>query len=84
MAEARRRFAELLDEVQAGGRVTITRRGRAVAQVLSAEAYDLLLRGRPDVWVAVDGYRGQAHLEDDGWAEDLRDPDPGRGSPFSG
>lgn len=83
MAEARRRWAELLDAVDGGDEVTVTRRGRPVARILSPAAYDLLIRGRPDVWVAIEGHlQSRDEPAPDGWDEGLRDRSPGRGAPF--
>lgn len=83
MADARRRLAELLDAVEAGGEVSITRRGRPVARMLSPQAYDVLLNGRRSLWVAIEENRprGIDSGEDD-WDTDLRDPAPGRPSPW--
>ena len=89
MADVRRRLAEVLDAVEGGEHVRITRRGRGVARLVSEREYDLLVPGRPDVWVALDGFRrsqadaGEA-LVDDGWAEDVRSSDAGRDAPFGG
>lgn len=87
MADVRRRLAEILDAVEGGDHVRITRRGRGVARLVSEREYDLLVHGRPDVWVAIDGFRRvQAdqgdELVDDGWADDVRSEEPGRDSPF--
>lgn len=64
VAEARRRFAQLLREAEAGRPVTVLRRGRPVAVLVAATVYDELermsgylraleiserLRGRPGV-----------------------------------
>ncbi|MGI9015891.1 MAG: type II toxin-antitoxin system Phd/YefM family antitoxin [Euzebya sp.] len=84
VAEARRRLAEVLDTVEGGDQVRITRRGRGVARVVSEQDYDVLVRGRPDIWVAIDGFRRDHRddLPDDGWAADLRSSEAGRPGPF--
>lgn len=86
ISEVRRRLAEVLDAVDGGDQVLITRRGRGVARVISEHDYDLLVRGRADIWVAIDGFRQDLgeELVDDGWADDLRSSDPGRPAPFDG
>ncbi|CAN5335364.1 hypothetical protein BH23ACT9_BH23ACT9_36870 [soil metagenome] len=83
MADARRRLAEVLDAVEGGTHVSITRRGRPVARLVPPDEYDLLVQGRPDVWVAIDGFRSAQDLIQDGWDEGLRSADPGRDAPFA-
>ena len=46
IADARARLAEILDEVQEGHDVALTRRGHAAAVLLSAERYQELQRPR--------------------------------------
>ena len=80
VADLRRRLAEVLDTVEDGGEVRVTRRGKGVARVVSEATYDLLRRGRPDIFVAIDGFRSSrnSELTDDGWDNDLRDTSVGR------
>ncbi len=54
VAEARARLSDILDEVEAGGAVQLTRRGRAVAVVLSAAQYEALRSERASF---ADAYR---------------------------
>ena len=42
IADARRHLPELVDEVEAGSVVKLTRRGRAIAVVVSVERYERL------------------------------------------
>lgn len=46
VADARAHLPEILNEVEAGKEVQLTRRGRPVAVVLSPERYDALRRER--------------------------------------
>jgi prevent-host-death family protein len=48
VADARAHLPDILDEVEAGKDVELTRRGRPVAVVLSAQRYDALRNGRAD------------------------------------
>jgi prevent-host-death family protein len=81
VADARRRFREVLDEVDAGGTVEITRRGEVVAVVGPPAPVDA-----PEPWDrAVGAWRDAWGV--DAWPDDdpfagLRDPAPGRGSPW--
>lgn len=77
VAEARRRFKEVLAEVDAGGTVEITRRGEVVAVIGPPGA-----EGASEPWSrALDAWRAEfdvASWEDDDPFGDLRDASPGR------
>src|SRR5260370_25576004 len=82
VAEARADLPDMLDEVEAGKEVQLTRRGRPVAFVLSPEKYDALRQDRVNFG---DAYRAFAErhapsdiaLEPD-FFDLLRDRAPGR------
>jgi prevent-host-death family protein len=82
VAEARARLPTILDDVEAGEDVRLTRRGRPVAVVLSSEKYDALRSGRPGF---ADAYRAFVACHDlsvvgieADFFESLRDGEPGR------
>ncbi|MGH3566750.1 MAG: type II toxin-antitoxin system Phd/YefM family antitoxin [Pseudonocardia sp.] len=82
VAEARRRFREILDRVDAGEVVEISRRGEVVATIASpsprrpsGESFGEALHRWREAW-KVDDWP-----EDDPFA-DVRDRSPGRGSPW--
>lgn len=56
--EARNRLSALLDEVERGGEVVITRRGRAVARLVRAEAGRDLDRARRAAEAILERSRG--------------------------
>ena len=49
LQDAKNRFSELVQKARQEGPQTVTLRGRRAAVVLSAEAYDALLRERPSL-----------------------------------
>jgi prevent-host-death family protein len=49
LQDAKNRFSELVQKARREGPQTVTLRGRRAAVVLSAEAYDALLRERPSL-----------------------------------
>jgi prevent-host-death family protein len=82
VAAARSHLPDILDDVEAGKEIQLTRRGRAVAVVLSTERYDALRKKHADFR---DGYRtflSRYSLEEIGLEEDFfesgRDREPGR------
>lgn len=82
LAEARARLPALLDEVEAGAEVEITRRGKAVAVVLSRTAYERLRSERPSFAEAYARYAGRFSPEDvalePAFVASLRETDRGR------
>lgn len=82
VADARAHLPDILDDVEAGKEVQLTRRGRPVAVVLSPERYEALRRERTTF---ADAYRAFAKryapeevaLEPD-FFDSLRDRAPGR------
>jgi len=63
IAEARHHFAALVHEVEDAHTVEITRRGEAVAVVLSMEAYQRLLSPKQDFWEAYETLREVHNFE---------------------
>lgn len=80
IAEARRQFASLVDEVQQGRTVRLTRRGKTVAVLLSVSEFDRLVSARPPLWPALAAFRAAgAPVDDvDEVFQDVRDRTPGR------
>lgn len=87
IAEARKRLAEIVDDAIEGEPARITRRGRAVAVVVSAAEYDRLRSGKKSFAEAYAAYRlrypegrqlppGEPDLGPEFW-DALRDRSPG-------
>lgn len=82
VAEARRRFREILDRVDAGEVVEISRRGEIIATIAPPSP-----SRSPDVSFGEALRRWRASWEVDDWSEDdpfadVRDRSAGRGSPW--
>ena len=82
VAEARAHLPEILDEVEAGQVVQLTRRGRSVAVVLSQARYEALRDERANFGDAYRAFAGrhppaEIGLEPD-FFDSLRDREPGR------
>ncbi len=91
LAEARDHLTGLVRDVERGERVDLTRRGKRVAVLLSADAYDRLHKPRPDargVLAALAAWRSNLPEDFEGLsAEEVgawRDPSPGRDVDFGG
>jgi prevent-host-death family protein len=86
VADARANLPEILDDVEAGKEVHLTRRGRAVAVVLSEQKYQTLRGERGDFGDAYRDFVGRHPPEEIGVEADffdsLRDQTPGRRSPL--
>jgi prevent-host-death family protein len=82
IAEARTKFPSIVHDAERGTPVEITRRGKPVAVLVSAAAYQRLRAARPRFWDAVLSFRQREAVErtglDAGDLADLRDPSPGR------
>lgn len=82
VADARAHLPEILDEVEAGGDVGLSRRGRLVAVVLSSEEYEMLRGARAQFGDAYRAFLERHALSDVGLepdrVESLRDKSPGR------
>lgn len=83
VASARAKLAAIVDEVESGKDVELTRRGKKVAVVMSAARYARLRGDRVAFMTAYETFRAEHDLEEVGldptWARELRDRDPGRG-----
>jgi len=82
VAEARAQLPSILDEVESGANVELTRRGRAVAVVVSVEEYERLRAERIDFKDAYDRFLKDHRLAEIGvdksFAKRARDRAPGR------
>jgi prevent-host-death family protein len=82
VAAARAKLAEIVDQVESGKEVELTRRGKKVAVVLSAAKYARLSGSRVAFMAAFDNFCREHEMREigvgRGWAEELRDPSPGR------
>jgi prevent-host-death family protein len=82
VADARARLPEILDEVEAGRDVRLSRRGRPIAVVLSSEKYEALRGARARFADVYSIFLERHALADVGvdvdFAESLRDRSPGR------
>jgi len=82
VADARARLPQILDEVEAGADVALSRRGRLVAVVLSTEEYQALRGGRTQFGPAYRSFVQQHELAaaglDSNDINSLRDKTTGR------
>lgn len=82
VADARAHLSDILDDVEAGNDVRLTRRGKAVAVVLSPQRHDMLLGERTNFCDAFRAFLGRHAQEKIGLEADfvsaLRDRKPGR------
>jgi len=82
IATARAKLSRIVDEVEAGAEVELTRRGKRVAVVVSAGRYERLTGERAAFATAYEAFRREHDLGSVGvdpeWASHLRDPDAGR------
>ena len=82
VADARAHLPDILDDVEAGKDVQLTRRGRPVALVLSPQRYEMLRSERTNFGEAYRAFLGRHTAEEiglePGFLESLRAQDPGR------
>lgn len=82
VADARNHFPELVHQAEGGAVVEITRRGKAVAVLVSKNEYTRLTQARPDVWQAIQDWRKTVDWDELGDVDeifaDVRDRSPGR------
>ncbi len=82
VASARAKLAKIVDEVESGEDVELTRRGKKVAVVMSAARYARLRGDRVAFIAAYETFRAAHLLEEVGvdpsWATGLRQGDVGR------
>lgn len=86
IAEARANLPTLIDEVEAGAAVELTRRGKVIAVMISIEEYERLRAPRVSFQEAYQQFLkkhspAQTGL-DPGFANKLRDRSPGRKVPL--
>lgn len=81
ISEARNSLPSLVHEVEDGGAVELTRRGKPVAVLLSKRDFDALRPGVRDLWSVIEEFRATTDLEsldaEKVWSE-ARDRSPGR------
>jgi prevent-host-death family protein len=82
VAAARAKLAEIVDQVESGNEVELTRHGKKVAVLLSVSEYARLSGGRVGFMAAYDGFCREHEMREigvePGWAEAQRDRSPGR------
>lgn len=82
IASARAKLSDIVDAVEAGSEVELTRRGKKVAVVMSAARYARLQGKRVAFMQAYETFRATHDLEGAGldrtWAPSLRQRDVGR------
>lgn len=82
IAEARDRFASIVHDVERDSAIELTRRGKPVAVLLSAEEYHRLLARGKSFWDAYSSFVERTEPENLGIQaetfEGLRDDSPGR------
>jgi len=81
VAETRNGLTKLLRQVEAGDHVHITRRGKAVAVLISERDFERTGARRQGFMDALSEFRekwGDEPLIDDDFLDGLRDPSPGR------
>ena len=82
IAGARARFADIVDQVESGADVELTRRGKKVAVVMSAARYTRLRGERVAFMTAYETFRAGHELAEAGldrtWARGLRQREVGR------
>jgi len=82
IAQARDNLSRIVRNVERGAAIELTRRGKAVAVLLSANDYQRLATGRPGFWEAFEAFRRQTDLEqlaiEPQVFAGLRDSAPGR------
>jgi prevent-host-death family protein len=82
IAQARDQLTQLVHQAEQGP-VELTRRGKRVAVILSAEAYDRLLVPKSDFWTSLVKFRerlveANIDIDPDEVFKDVRDRSPGR------
>jgi len=82
VVSARAKLSEIVDEVEGGKEVELTRRGKKVAVMMSAARYARLRGDRVAFMTAYETFRGAHDLEQVGvepaWPNELRERSVGR------
>lgn len=81
--QAQTHLEQILNEVEQGGSIELTRSGKRVAVLISTQEYDQLRSGKTSFWEALQKFRQQIELEGidlepEKIFEDIRDKSPGR------
>lgn len=80
--QAQIHLEQILNEVEQGDSVELTRSGKPVAVLISTEKYDQLRLGKTNLWEALQRFRQQLELEnidiEPEIFEGIRDESPGR------
>lgn len=71
IAEARANLPRIVHDVEGGAEVELTRRGKAVAVVLSLDEYARLKNGRGGFWEAYQKWRASVDWDD--WDDTIAD-----------
>ncbi|WP_416671068.1 type II toxin-antitoxin system Phd/YefM family antitoxin [Egbenema bharatensis] len=87
IAHARDHLPQLVHQAEQGIPVELTRRGKRVAVILSAEEYDRLMPSKPNFWEGLVKFREQLlsdniDIDPDEIFQDVRDKSPGRDFSF--
>ena len=86
IAEARARLPAIVDQAEAGQEIELTRRGKPVAVLVSAQALERLRGGRTAFGDAYRAFLGRHALDEVGMDQDfaasLRQRSPGRDVPL--
>ena len=81
IADARDHLPALVRDAEQGHSIELTRRGKPVAFLVSAQEYRNLTAGRRDLWTAIEEFRGSHDLSaldpEEIW-NGVRDRSPGR------
>mgnify|MGYP000916874249 CR=1 FL=1 len=83
IAEARNHLPEIVHNVEQETTIQLTRRGKPVAFLVSAQEYERLKKGRVDFWEAYLAFRTRYQLDEvdidvDNIFANVRDRSPGR------
>ena len=82
IAEARDRFAAIIQEIERTDAVQISRRGAPVAVIVPIAEYRRLQAGKQEFWTAYDSFRARFDLAEAAISQDVfsdvRDSSPGR------
>lgn len=81
IAAARSSLPSIVHGVEAGGAVTLTRRGKPVAMIVGIQTYERLVQQRKDLWTSLQAFRASNDFSDfdmDGLFNDVRDRSEGR------
>ncbi|PZD73664.1 hypothetical protein C1752_02062 [Acaryochloris thomasi RCC1774] len=83
IAQARDQLAKIIHDAEDGTPIEITRRGKRVAMLLSADQYDRISTGQSNFWDSLVEFREelereQLDLDPDEVFKDIRDQSPGR------